>query len=233
MKKYLVSLAVALLQTGAWAATYTYAGVPYTAAAIANYSNCAAGICSNFIAGMSQSGSFTTAALLPADLNNADIASLITSFSFSDGLTQYNSADPDTTLVGAQASTSASGGVLAIELSFQHWAGSPHVLGSRMDVMVLQLLARKNSQCQGIVFQSPGGRDVCQHVDFDAASSRVTFAAPVVPGAWTVTGLPPAAANAVPALGDWAALCLACVLAGTGWWMTQRRSFRRGGVGLR
>jgi hypothetical protein len=234
VKKYLVFLAAALVQAGAWAATYTYAGAPYTAAAITNYSNCTAGACANFTAAMAQSGSFSTVAPLPANLNNADIASLITSFSFSDGLSQYNSADPDTTLVGAQASTNASGGVLAIELSFQHWAdNSPHVLGSRMDVMILRLLARKNSQCQGVVFQSPSGREVCQHVDFDAASSRVTFSAPVVPGAWTVTGLPPAAANAVPALGDWAAPCLACVLAGTGWWMTQRRSFRRGGTGLR
>lgn len=232
VKKALVFLAAALAQAGAWAATYTYAGVPYISSAITDYSNCTAGTCANFTAGMSQSGSFTTAALLPAHLSNADIASLITSFSFSDGLTPYDSSDPDTALVGAQASTNASGGVLGIELNFQHWADSPHVLGSRMDVMVLHLLARKNSQCQGVVFQSPGGRDVCQHEDFDGASSRVTFSSSVAPGAWTVTGLPPVAPTAVPALGDWAALCLACVLAGTGWWTTQRRLFRRGGAGL-
>jgi hypothetical protein len=226
VKKYLVFLAAALVQAGAWAATYTYAGVLYTAAAITNYSNCAAGACGNFTAAMAQSGSFTTMAPLPANLNNADIASLITSFSFSDGLTPFISADPDTTLVGAQASTNASGGVLAIELSFQHWAdNSPHGLGSRMDVMVLHLLARKNSQCQGAVSPSPTGRDVCQHVDFDAASSRVTFAGTVTPGVWTVSGLAPVAATAVPALGDWAVLCLACVLAGTGWCTTRRRRF--------
>lgn len=223
MKKYLVFLAAALVQAGARAATYTYAGVPYTAAAITNYSSCTAGTCANFTAAMAQSGSFTTVAPLPANLNDADIAALITSFSFSDGLTPFISSDPDTTLVGAQASTNASGGVLAIELNFQHWADSSHVFGSRIDVMVLQLLARKNSQCQGVVFQSPSGRDVCQHVDFDAASSRVTFSGPVTPGAWTVTGLSPVATNAVPTLGEWGLLLLALLMISVGWMTMGRR----------
>lgn len=223
MKKVLVFLAAALLQAGAWAVTYTYTGVPYTPSVITNYTNCAAGACDNFTPAMSQTGSFTTATTLPPDLANADIAPLITSFSFSDGLTQYNGADPDTTLVGATAFTDASGGVLAIALSFQHWSTSIHAFGSRMDVMVLHLLARKNSQCQGAIFQSPNGRDVCQTVDFDAASSRVTFASPVTPGSWDVTSLPPAVAKAVPTLGEWSLLLLAALMGGAGWWQVRRR----------
>ena len=109
MKKYLVFLAAALLQAGAWAVTYTYVGSTYAPSAITDYTNCTIGTCGNFTAAMSQSGSFTTAAPLPANLSNADIASLITSFSFSDGLTQYNNSDPETTLYSGQAYTDASG----------------------------------------------------------------------------------------------------------------------------
>ena len=222
MKKYLVFLAVALLQAGAWAVTYTYAGSAYAPSAITDYTNCTIGTCGNFTAAMSQSGSFTTAAPLPDNFSNADIASLITSFSFSDGLTQYNSSDPETTLYSAKAFTDASGGVLDIYLTFFHWQASPHVIGSRIDMMVLRQGVRKNGHCQGAVFQTSGGQDVCSEVAFDASSSAIG-PNPSTIGTWTVTGLPPVAANAVPTLGEWSLLLLALVMISVGWMTMSRR----------
>ena len=71
MKKYLVFLAAALLQAGAWAVTYTYTGSSYTAPTLTNHAGpgCPIGACGDFTTSMSQYGTFTTVSPLPPNFN--------------------------------------------------------------------------------------------------------------------------------------------------------------------
>ena len=220
MKKYLVFLTAALLQAGAWAVTYTYTGSTYAPATVNNNTTCTTGTCGAFTSAMSHSGSFTTVAPLPANLSNFYILPLITSFSFSDGLTQYNSADPETTSMGAWADTDASGNILFISMNLIHWQASPHVIGTRFDAMYLANLTRKNSHCMGAVFPSTGYGDGCQQLGADTSTSSVTS---IPAGAWAVTDLPPVASTAIPTLSEWGLLLLASLMLGAGWMAVGRR----------
>lgn len=120
MKKYLALLAAAFLQTSAWAATYTFIGPTYTT--LTPFTPpCATPTCGNFTAAMRQTGSFTTAAPLAPNLNTADISGLIQSYSFSDGLVQYNSGDAATRLAFAVVTTDAAGNIVGESIDIHHW----------------------------------------------------------------------------------------------------------------
>jgi len=222
MKKVLVFLAAALLQTGAWAATYTYTGEPYSASAISNYTNCIVGDCGNFTTSMFQTGSFTTAAPLPAGLNNGDISSLITGFDFSDGLTSYSNTAGDTLLYSASAVTDANGVFKDATLIFIRWpTPAPHAPGDRYDMLILHSAALHNYECGQVNDPNNG---VCSSGVLSASASVIDGTP--VKGTWKVAEAG-GGVNSVPTLGEWGLLLLAVLTAGAGA-AVQRKSFRPG-----
>jgi len=223
MKKYLVFLAAALLQAGAWAVTYTYTGPTYNAADITNFSSCpgGAGDCGAYTHAMAQGGSLTTIAPLSGNLNGADISALVTSFSFFDGLTTFASNDPQVTLIGVEATTT--GGVLQIIFNVQRWqTPAPHLQGDHFDGMVtMNSGSIHNFVCTGGPQQNPQGQTRCQAgAGIDGYASWVN---PAPGGTWAVTGLPPVASTAVPTLGEWGLLLLASLMLGASWMAVGRR----------
>lgn len=222
MKKTLLLLTALCVQASAWAATYTYTGNPYTAPTVQNYTNCTVGNCGNFTTAMFQSGWFTTAAPLPAGLNNGDISALITGFAFSDGLTSYSSAAGDT-LYQAVAMTDANGVFTDAMLIFIHWpTPPPHAVGDRYDMMVLRNFVLHNYECLQVNDPNNG---VCSSGTASTSGSSID-GNPQTNGTWVVTGLPPVVpgggVNAVPTLGEWGVLLLAAFMAGIGLVMRRK-----------
>ena len=308
MKKYLVLLAAALLQASAWAATYTFTGPLYTNPTQFT-APCATPTCDNFTTAMRQTGSFTTAAPLAPNLANVLITGLIQSYSFNDGITQYDSADPETWLAYAFVSTDPVGNIVYENIELSRWQSVNHGVNDRLNSMSVNILSVSNVYCQ-----QTGGLGTCVLVNGDASTSTafahigsggwqtsvspvptaptITSATPpggtvgvpyhftvvatgTAPLAFTdagtlppglvidtntgaVTGTPtsavsqsvtitanngvmpsaaqtftmaiaPAAAGvtAVPTLGEWGLLLMACLMGGAGWWQVRRRTASR------
>jgi hypothetical protein len=157
MKKYLVFLAAALLQADAWAATYTYTGPAYSPPDLHNFTSCPPGTgnCGAYTTAMAQTGSFTTAAPLPSNLNSQDITAQLTSYSFSDGLTTYSSGDPQVTLVSVSATTT--GGVLDFSVHLVRWqTPAPHVIGDHLDQVLVTESGQHNAVCGNIQVNPQG-----------------------------------------------------------------------------
>ncbi|KRD22113.1 MULTISPECIES: IPTL-CTERM sorting domain-containing protein [Acidovorax] len=220
MKKTLLLLAALFVQASAWAATYTYAGPPYSATNLHNYTNCIPGFgnCGTYTTAMAQAGSFTTAAPLPGNLNFTDITAQVTSFSFSDGLTTYSSSDPQVTLVSVMATTT--GGILEFGVIVQRWqASAPHAVGDHLDQMNIHLGGSHNAECQTVPVSTTQGAIMCgtTYVGDVYSSWHDTNTG----GVWTLAATPPAAPTAVPTLGEWGLVLLAGLLAALG--LRQRR----------
>lgn len=224
MKKYLVFLAAALLQAGTWAVTYTYTGPAYNASELHNFTACPPGMgnCGAYTTAMAQTGSFTTAAPLPSNLNSQDITAQLTSYSFSDGLTTYSSGDPQVTLLSVSATTT--GGVLDFSVDLVRWqTPAPHVIGDHLDQVLVTESSQHNAVCGNIQVNPQG--DSCGVSNAGGVFSSWTDASSTV-GSWTVTGLPPVATNAVPTLGEWGLLLLALLMISVGWMTMGRRRVR-------
>ncbi|KQB58366.1 hypothetical protein AE621_16180 [Acidovorax sp. SD340] len=162
---------------------------------------------------MAQTGSFTTAAPLPSNLNSQDITAQLTSYSFSDGLTTYSSGDPQVTLVSVSATTT--GGVLDFSVHLVRWqTPAPHVIGDHLDQVLVTESGQHNAVCGNIQVNPQG--DSCGTSNAGGVFSSWTDASSTV-GSWTVTGLPPVATNAVPTLGEWGLLLLALLMISVGW----------------
>ena len=84
MKNWLVALVMLCAAAASHAQSTTYVATAtgnYTA--LINFTLCVAGPCQNFNTGIGASGSFTTSAPLAANLSAANVAPLVTAFSFS------------------------------------------------------------------------------------------------------------------------------------------------------
>ena len=222
MQKHLALLALAAFtHAGAWAATYTYTGNPYDPAALHNFTApCGVGNCGSFTPAMFQSGWFTTLHPLPAGLGNANIASLVTGFEFSDGLTTYSSAAGDF-LYSAYADTAANGAFINADLTFFHW-DTAVVQHGRVNQMSLHGFVNHNYDCDTV---NVPGNGVCNVSNAGTSSSYVDDH-PRTTGTWLVTGLPApgAGVNAVPTLSEWGVLLLAGLMAGIGGWLARQRA---------
>jgi hypothetical protein len=145
----------AFVHTGTLAATYTFAGptygnpTPFTAP-------CATPTCANFTVAMKQTGSFTTAAPLAPNLGNAFITNLIQSYSFSDGITHFSSADPESHLLYATVSTDATGNIIGENIAVNRWQTADHGVNGRLNALSINLASWSNAYCQNL-----SGPDVC------------------------------------------------------------------------
>ena len=219
----LLACLCAFFQGSVWAATYTYTGPNYVAAQLHNFTACppGSGNCGAYTPALSQTGSFTTAAPLPGNLNNQDITALVTSFSFSDGLTTYASGDPQVTMISAQATTT--GGVLDISIRLLRWqTPAPHVAGDHLDTVTVQEHGQHNAVCTAGIQQIPQGY-FCGASNAGGVFSSWTDS-PLTLGTWAAAGVPPVVGvQSVPTLGEWGVLLLACLMAGAGSWHVRRR----------
>lgn len=204
--------AIFLLVAGAPAVAETYAATAGNYTVFTNFTApCGVGACANYLNTMSASGTFTTAAPLPANLVVQPVRPLITAFRFTDGLTIYDSSDPNVRVRRADVSTNASGSVTAADFLIQRWqTGGVHGPGDRLDQVRIangSTTGLHNLTCNTVVpvVIDP---DACFSVNLDASTSRADG-----PGAPFALAVLAAALAAVPTLGTWALLVLAGVMA--------------------
>lgn len=171
MKNHLALLAAAALwataQVPALAATYTYTGATYASNAISTFTApCATPTCANFTTAMKQSGSFTTAVPLAANLSGVDIQPLITSYAFDDGLHQYSSTAPGDNIRHAVVSTDSMGNIAVSDILVFQWQTASHGVNDRTNVITVDADSRSNTLCA--ILKSSG---VCGFTNDDASTS--------------------------------------------------------------
>lgn len=206
-----------------FAATYAGSAAPY--ATFTNFTPpCAIGACANYNNTMNASGTITTAAPLPPNLSVQPIRPLLTAFTFTDGLTVYDSSDPSVRVRRADVSTDANGVVISADFLIQRWqAGGVHTAGDRLDQV--RVASGSTTGLHDLFCNTVAtviDPDSCQSVNLDGSTSRadgpgVTFAA--------VAPAPAAPITPVPTLSTWVLFMLAGALA----LATSRSSFRRTG----
>jgi hypothetical protein len=212
----------------AQATTYTYGGAP-TYSSITNFTpSCTVGPCANYTSAMAPSGSFTTATPLAANLSNVDIAALVTSFSFNDGINTYTS--PNGRIITFHVYTDASGVPTAsTTIEIQEWTtgSSPHASGDRFSdfSMDFDVTATNNIGCTG-VGTSGGTADAC--ISSGGTDSNSSTASNTDAGTWAIAGGPPPPPKAsttvtpVPTLSSWGVCALAMLVVMVGWLRLRR-----------
>lgn len=186
----------------------------YVAASTANYTTfanftaCGTPPCQNFSTAMSVSGSFTTSAPLAANLASANVAPLITSYSFSDGLTTYANTDPDSRIYFFEITTNGSGAITDVNILLERWltGTSPHVAGDRIAFLqTYDGTANNNWRCNTIAVSPAGAADSCSAAVNDTSSSRASK--------FTLTVAPAASkAASIPTLSEWGLIGLSGLL---------------------
>jgi hypothetical protein len=208
-----MGLLLAALAPPARSATYAYTGTLFTS--VANNTTCTIGSCASYTSAMRVTGSFDTAAPLPANLPSGpltNIAPLVTSYSFTDGVNTIASGDPEARLFDARASTDAVGAIVFARVRVQRWrsGSSPHVVGDRFDDVFVDIsgsVAGNNRPCTAVGTSSFSGvADTCTGFGFDTDVSIATAASG---GTWSSQ----LGTAEVPALSTWALALLAAVLA--------------------
>lgn len=191
MKKHLLPLTLAIA-AHASAATYSYTGPDYDTTQNAA-APCATPSCANYTTNppMRQTGQFTTNQALAGSQVNADISGLITSYSFSDGITQYTSGGTGSRLVAANVYTDVAGNITSIALTLQKWQtpGAVHGVNDRVDEMQVDIQSRHNLQCGTL-----GALDTCAASTVDPSTSVASHSQ--LAGQWSLATA--AAAQPVP-----------------------------------
>ncbi len=205
--------------------TYTFTGAVFNQARTGlDYNTDSLGTANNRVypGGSRITGSFTTAAPLSANLNNALIT--VTSYSFNDGSAgqAYASTDPEIFVaVPFRATTDANGDLVSARFEVARWqTAGPHSVtatnqNSRFDIIRVQpgdSSAKSDRNC--LVLN--GGLTACTSSDDDFENeSHVTSG-----GSW----LSPAP-NPVPTLSEWAMILFGLALAAGAAITVQRRRF--------
>jgi len=212
MKNWLAALVMLCAAAVAHAQPTTY-----VATATGNYNLfidftlCVTGPCQNFNTSMGASGSFTTSAPLAANLSAANVAPLVTAFSFSDGINTYSSADPAVRIFFFNVSTNASGAITTTNIRIQRWltGTSPHVPGDRHSWVLFLATGEvdHNAQCLTVGASPAGVPDSCVLVLGADTSRSLAFGSA---RAWAVA---PSAVTAVPTLAEWSLVLMAVFMA--------------------
>lgn len=214
LQRSLFMLAALCVSPQGWATTYAYTGAPYTL--VVNFTSpCGTGPCGNYVVGESVTGQFTTTVPLGSNLVNQNVFPSVTSYSFSDGLVTYSSADPDSRVDNLVVSTDAIGKIVAFDVVVMLWqtASSPHVAGDRVARFILNSSSvddtQNNAPCAAVVTAPSGVPDACVFFFPDASTS---YGDAIAHGSFSVLGTPQAA---VPALSGWATILLSLLVAGS------------------
>jgi len=205
MRRLALICAAAFLTSSGWAATYTFTGSNYTTTT--DFTSCTAGACANFTTSMNLSGSFTVAAPLGTSLVNQNIASQLTSYSFSDGITTFASTDPNSRIFDFVVSTGASGNITSAEIFLEEWqsGASPHMSGDRVALVFIgaggTTLAYDNASAIFVGTAPSGVADASTITTPDDATSIANGPS----GTWMVS-VP------TPTLGEWETIFLGGLL---------------------
>lgn len=197
-----------------------HAQVTYTVT-VENYSSienfvppCPGGhTCANYSLAMSQSGSFTVGAELAPNLFFEDISGSVESFSFSDGINEYGSSDPNVRVFSFVVSTDASGNMLGTVIRIQKWiSGSqPHTAGDRFSSITIGSVSTNNDTCTQVGVSDANVQDSCiLSVAFSFSDGEsMAFASGEV---WNIAA-PVQSPQAIPTLSDWAMIFMAILMA--------------------
>lgn len=207
-------LAVLLLwcSIGAANAQITYTSSVGNYISVTDFASCPGGeTCTNYTTAMRQSGSFTVAAALAPNLANADIAGLVTSYSFSDGINTYSNTNADNRIGFFSVSTDASGAITAANIFIQKWlsgTSGSHAAGDRFSYIwfgspLFVSQSVNNTTCGNV---STVG-DVCISEIGGIGSS---FAEAPLASWAPVVAAPP---TPVPTLSEWAMIIMASLMA--------------------
>ena len=186
----ILCLLLAGLAWPALAATYTYTGANYTTT-VPFTAPCTVGTCANYTTGMSVTGSFTTAAPLAANLASVNIAALVTSFSFNDGINTFSSANANSWIISFDASTDGSGvpnGGMFIVLATWITGSNPHTGADRYSQFEIDFSVDgiNNLGCSTVGITN-GTADTCT-ASPGSDNNSSTFTGPS--GTWAAAGGP-------------------------------------------
>ena len=183
-----LSLLLAGFAVPASATTYTYTGALYSSL-VPFIPPCTAGTCANYTLSMRLTGSFTTAAPLAANLSNANIRALVTSYSFNDGINTYSNSDPNSRIINFEASTDGSGApTTGMFISLDEWitGTTPHTSADRWSQFVIDFnVGANNNEPCSVVGTAGGTADVCTSTG--GGDSNVSGASNSSAGVWLVT----------------------------------------------
>lgn len=187
MKTTLLLLAGLSLSPGLWAqsTTYLYTG---NSLSVSDFTPpCGTGPCANFPAGAHWSGQLTTSSPLPSSAPMNNIFSMVSSFSFTNGLNFFSSADSNLRVNSIFASTDVAGNIALGDLTVFIWqsGSSPHSSGDRLAFMQINLpdLAYNNRACQTVGISYSGVLDSC--ILQAASDASTSEGAQNTPGTWT------------------------------------------------
>jgi hypothetical protein len=208
LKRALLVFAAFCVSPGVSAATYVYTGAPYTL--VQDFiAPCGAGPCANYALGEEITGQFTTAVPLAPNLSNQNVLPSVTSYSFTDGVDTYSSADPTARVDDFVASTDSSGNINAFDVMIIIWqtGTSPHTAGDRVARFRVSSsftdIAENDAPCVVVVTAPSGVSDAC--VTF-APDGSTSFGDAITHGAFSI--LAASAPGPIPTLSGWAVLLL-------------------------
>ena len=166
-------------------------------------------MCANFTPAMGHSGSFTVASPLAPNLAFQDISSLLTAYSFSDGINTYSSTDVNSRIYLFAVETDAQGQVTDAQIFLERWltgTNGAHVPGDRFSIMALGLIGYHNAICAEVAASPSNGTELCAELtNEDEALSAAGYSGPSL--AWSRASLSDQIVS-VPTLSQWALLAM-------------------------
>lgn len=218
-----LALAACLVAGQAFAQTNYTVSQTGDYASITNFTNCTTAPtypCASFTSSMGVSGAFSFAAPLAPNLSNAEVGSLVTTFSFSGGLTTIANTDALARLNTLRVSTNAQGGITVIDhMQAVQWQGAGSA-SNRFDAVVIigaLGISIHNAGCQTKGTGNSGVTDTCLISDTPDTSRSNANNAPI--SVTTITPTP------VPTLTEWAMILFGLTLAGGAALFINRRRF--------
>lgn len=230
MKHWVIQLicaATVMVASGgasAQATTYT-ANVTSPYGSFSNFTPpCALGPCQNYAAATTPSGSFTTSAPLPANMAGSNIAGSLVSYSFSDGINTYSSADSDVRLHTMTVATDGTGAIVSSLVLVEKWltGTAPHAAGNRFSFVQLNtstISGTHNTVCTTLGVSPAGVADSCMAESPDASRSRGTNAF----FTWSSISIAPANPASIPTTSEWGLVGMALLLCLAGCTAVRRR----------
>lgn len=191
-------------------AQVTYAPTVANYTTVTDFTSCPVGeTCTNYTTAMNQSGSFTVATALAPNLSNTNIAASVTSYSFSDGINTYSSANASDRIYRFTVTTDGAGNITSAQILLEKWlAGtSPHSSGDKFSYISVGSLSVNNGTCTTVGASLAGIADSC--LAEGGGTGRSQASAPAA--SWV--RITPSQPVSVPTLSEWAMIIMASLMA--------------------
>jgi hypothetical protein len=189
--------------------TYTSTVGNYTS--VTDFASCPGGeTCTNYTTAMRQSGSFTVATALAPNLKPGNIMASVTSYSFSDGINTYSSANPSDRLYLFNVATDGAGSITFASIAVEKWLSgtSPHNAGDKFSYMGFGSVSTNNSTCLLVGVSPSGIADSC----ITGATETTGRSSANSPGeSWAQSTISQPAS--IPTMSEWAMIMMASLMA--------------------